>query len=468
MNYPASKLRGIKSTIQNEFFKNNMSVAFSLNGQVHGAYSSEFITRALKYKLLKDYLLIHVDCTNMTLHYRNNLFMASRDRLKNGKEADVVRRLLADNLRKSELNEIYKQRKDSFSADTSETNELLRKFSKEIPLNPEMLKLLKQTFKLEDIGKKKDETEKDKRKPESKAKSKEPFVSQRYPSIFQIQGKPDKDGKVIKSIPLGGDKTIRFSTDVENEYFDRIKDQGEMKMYILRHGSNITRGGSAQGNPREIDEFFQVVKSSPQDGTIRVNLQPKDNLQVGDELEIKANLTSLVEPEGVLEAVFYVKIEEMKEKEPKPEESEVPQIGLPQMVLVYKDEREGVKTWSDFEASGISFDDTEIMATDTNDKDELETIFINMDSSLLRSYKSKLDGDETLQVADNKYISQVYFHTLFLYSILKQKKMRFSIEDQQGDKAVEVEELLRDLFKSSYCEFLLRFGGTEELIAAID
>lgn len=149
-------VKEFKDTIQNEFFKNNMSVAFSLNGQVHGAYSSEFITRALKYKLLKDYLLIHVDCTNMTLHYRNNLFMASRDRLKNGKEADVVRRLLANNLRKSELNEIYKQRKDSFSADTSETNELLKKFSKEIPLNQEMLKLLKQTFKLEELGKKKD------------------------------------------------------------------------------------------------------------------------------------------------------------------------------------------------------------------------------------------------------------------------------------------------------------------------
>lgn len=461
-------VKEFKETIQNEFCKNNMSVAFSLNGQVHGFYTSEFITRALKYKLLKDYLLIHVDCTNMTLHYRNNLFMASRDRLKNAKEADVIRKLLADNLRKSELNEIYKQRKDSFSADTSETNELLKKFSKEIPLNPEMLKLLKQTFKLEDIGKKKIEAEKDKNKPESKPKSKEPFISKRYPSIFQIQGKPDKDGEIIKGIPLGGDRTIRFSTDVENEYFDRIKDQGKMKMYVLRHGPNITRGGNAPGTPREIDEFFQVVKSSPQDGTIRVNLQPKDNLKVGDELEIKAALTSVVEPEGTLEAVFYVKIEEMKEKEPKPEEPEVPQIGLPQMVLVYKDGREGVKTWSDIEASGIAFDDTEIMATYTNDKDELETIFINMDSSLLRSYKSKIDSDEALQVADNKYISQVYFHTLFLYSILKQKKMRFSLEDQQGEKAVEVEEVLRDLFKSSYCEFLLRFGGTEELIAAID
>jgi hypothetical protein len=57
---------------------------------------------------------------------------------------------------------------------------------------------------------------------------------------------------------------------------------------------------------------------------------------------------------------------------------------------------------------------------------------------------------------------------LFLYSILKQKKLRFSLEEPQGDKTMELDDVLRDLFKSSYGEFLLRFGGTQELIAAID
>lgn len=454
-----------KDAIQNEFFKNNMSVAFSLNGQVHGFYTSEFITRSLKYKLLKDYLLIHVDCTNLTLRYRNNLFMASRDRLKNGKEAEIIRRLLADYLRKSELNDIYKQRKDSFSADTSDASDLLKKFSKDIPLNPEMLKLLTQTFKLEEQAKQKDDKKPGKDKVE-KPKTKEPFISQRYPSIFKIQGKPDKDGKIVKTIPIGGDKTIRFDTDVENEYFDRIKDKGELKLYVLNHASNEAKGGDAPGVPNDIENYFQVVKSSPQEGTIRVNFQPKSHLNVGDELQIKASLTSAAQAEGALESIFYVKIEEMKEKEPKPEEPEIPQIGLPQMILVYKNEREGVKTWGELESLGITFDESEIMATFTNEKDELETIFINMDSSLLRTYKSKLDGDEALRVADNKYVSQVYFHTLFLYSILKQKKLNFSFAE--NEKTLELDDVLRDLFKSSYCEFLLKFGGTEELIAAID
>ena len=71
-----------KETIQREFFKNRMSVIFSINGQVHGHYTSEFITRSLKLNLLKEHLLVHVDCTKMPPNFRRELFMASRDRLK--------------------------------------------------------------------------------------------------------------------------------------------------------------------------------------------------------------------------------------------------------------------------------------------------------------------------------------------------------------------------------------------------
>lgn len=66
-----------KETIRREFFKNNMAVLFSINGQVHGHYTSEFITRSLKLNLLKEHLLIHVDCTDMNYKFRKELFMAS-------------------------------------------------------------------------------------------------------------------------------------------------------------------------------------------------------------------------------------------------------------------------------------------------------------------------------------------------------------------------------------------------------
>jgi len=78
-----------------------------------------------------------------------------------------------------------------------------------------------------------------------------------------------------------------------------------------------------------------------------------------------------------------------------------------------------------------------------------------------------MDGDEVLRIADNKYISQVYFHTLFLYSILKQRNYKITdSSDINNEKTLD--EVLQDLFKASYAEFLLKFGSTEELLAAVE
>ena len=52
-----------------------------------GHYTSEFVSRTLKFNLLKEYVLIHVDCTNMNYEFRKELFMASRDRLKQSEES---------------------------------------------------------------------------------------------------------------------------------------------------------------------------------------------------------------------------------------------------------------------------------------------------------------------------------------------------------------------------------------------
>ena len=147
---PDRTVKETKETIRREFFKSNMSVLFSLNGQVHGHYTSEFITRSLKFHLLKDYLLIHVDCTNLKLDFRNELFMASRDRLKNGDESAELRKQLSDILSKGRLKEIYSDWKESLTSQAESGDELLQDFSKNLPLDSELIKLLNQTFNLKD------------------------------------------------------------------------------------------------------------------------------------------------------------------------------------------------------------------------------------------------------------------------------------------------------------------------------
>ena len=103
-----------------------MSVLFSLNGQVHGHYTREFITRSLKFNILKDYLLIHIDCTDARTQFRNELFMASRDRLKRGEESGILRKKIANILASGRLKDIYKARKASITVENNDAEKLVR------------------------------------------------------------------------------------------------------------------------------------------------------------------------------------------------------------------------------------------------------------------------------------------------------------------------------------------------------
>lgn len=456
-----------KETIQREFFKNNMSVLFSVNGQTHGHYTSEFITRSLKLNLLKEHLLIHVDCTNMNYDFRKELFMASRDRLKGGEETRALRNFLAEKLIKDgRLVEIQKRRKDSIAVESEDANDLLKSFAQNFLRNEELLKLLEQTLNLDlpPKGNQKRNTDNSTKKKQSK-KEQEPFNPQRFPALFKrrVQGKKDKE---VVTIPFGGEKTIFFDTDVENNYFDRIEEPGELKIAILDFKTNETEGGDAPGKVDRIDDVFNVGKSSPQNGTIKIHLNPKEEVSVGDEAKIKVSLGS---PTGEFEEIFWVKVSEPKaspQPSPKPEKKEIPSFGLPDLKFAYKEEkqeRNGELTWEQVAlATGEEMDHGTVMYPMVNGE-KLETVYINMDSTVLKNSKAKTRNanQEQLETADKKYIASVYSHTLFLYSITKAHKYEIVQEENGMDSGVELGTYLKDLFDSYYAEFLLNFGFDE-------
>lgn len=446
-----------KESIQREFFKNNMSVLFSLNGQVHGHFTSEFISRTLKMQLLKDYILIHVDCTNLRYSFRKELFMASRDRLKHGDETSKLREIVAKVLLKSKLVEINKRRRDSISFAGEDKNELLKSFTKNLPLKSELLKLLNQTFKLEEKGEKQEKERKEKKEKEKI----EEFKPQRFPSYFKY-GKDSAEGKPIIKIPLGGEKTIRFKTDVENEYFVRVEEPGELKIALLNHTDNESEGGTKPGMPKKIEELFYIQKSNPQDGTIKIVLAPTDEVNAGDTIKIKATLTS---PGQDFDQIFLVKIEEkekQKEKTKQKEDGDEGKIGLPDLILVYKEPKDGEerKTWADLDEAGITMNYDTIVHPFA-EADVLQAIYVNMDSKVLKDYKTTLKSEEQFETAEKRYYTSVYFHTLFLFTISKNKK--YSMKQVQGEQEIEKDlvDYIKDVFESYYAQFLLNFGMSE-------
>ncbi|MGD1007839.1 MAG: hypothetical protein ABR980_11490 [Ignavibacteriaceae bacterium] len=447
-----------RESIGREFFKNNMSVLFSVNGQVHGHFTSEFITRTLKMQLIKDYLLIHVDCTGLNYNFRKELFMASRDRLKNGEETAKLREFVAKVLLKSKLVDIYKRRKDTISFSGEDKNELLKSFTKNLPLKSDLLKLLSKTFKLEETNKKQ---EKEKKKGKIEKEKVEEFKPERFPTYFKL-GKDGTDEKPLIKIPLNGEKTIKFITDVENEYFVRVEEPGDIKIGLLSHKENETEGGDKPGEPKKIEYLFYVHKSNPQEGTIKIVLAPNNEVSVGDTVEIKATLTS---PGGDFDQIFLIKIvdpEGEKEKIKKKEDEEESKIGLPDLNLVYKEKKEGEEriTWDDLETQGISMG-FETVVHPFAEGEVLQKIYVNMDSHVLKEYKTTLKSEEQFKIAEKKYYSSVYFHILFLFTISKNKKWLMKKVENEQEVEKDLVEYVKDIFESYYAQFLLNFGMSE-------
>jgi hypothetical protein len=453
-----------KDSIRREFFKNNMSVLFSINGQVHGFLTFEFISRSLKMSLLKNHLIIHVDCTEMKYKFRKELFMASRDRLKGGEETHLLRQFLAKKLRtkSGRLAEIEKFRKESISVDSGDTNELLKSFTKSLPMNSDLMKLLNQTFKL-DL--KKDKPKINYIKEKVKKETLESFNPERFPSFFKLQSNTNGNTPVAK-VPLSGEKTIKFETDVENHYFDRVDEPGELKIALLNFKENDTSGGKEPGKIEKVEELFNVNKSSPKDGTIKIHLNPKESVKVGDEIQIQVDLTS---PGNDLKEIFWVKITAKTATKVKLKKEELfndDKLGLPKFTLVYKDKKENAITWEQFEESmSEGMDYSDVMYPSAKGEN-LEEIFINMDSNVIKTFKSKNKNAslDQMEVADKKYISSVYFHTLFLFTITKNRK--YIISKENDDNPIDLSDYLKDLFQSYYSEFILNFGS-EQLMQSL-
>jgi hypothetical protein len=454
--------RSVKETrdiIQTEFLHDSMTVLFSLNGQVHGHFTPEFVTRSLRMPLLKNHLLIHVDCTGLKYDFRSELFMASRDRLKSGDDTAELRRRVAAALQKSELADIYKQRQNAISVEGGDAKDLLKAFSKTLPFNTDLMRLLSQTFKIE--GHESEKKERPKPEKPKPVKTKEPFNPKRYPSFFNIKtGK----GDALISLPEGEEKTVQFATDVEDNYFDRSEDPGELKVSVLQFRQNEQEGGTAPGPVEEPNKLIDIRKSSPREGTIRIGFGATEKLKAGDEVEVRATLGG---PED-LECRFWLKVvapqpepKDVKKDEPKEEPP-----GLPDYVLAYKEDPKtpNSTTWDKLGEVPIDMDFEVVMHPLVTGDGNLERIFINMDSRVLRNHFSKQSGlsVENKELAEKKYISSVYFHTIFLFSITKNRKY----ELKQGDRAIDVADYLKDVFSSYYADFLLNFG-TEQLMASL-
>ena len=259
---------------------------------------------------------------------------------------------------------------------------------------------------------------------------------------------------------------------LKNHYFDRVEEPGEMRVALLNLKKNNETSGGDEPGVGDIEDVFNVDKRSPKDGKIKIGLNAKkpSPVEVGDMCQVKVTLNGTGE---VFDEIFWVKIadkEQPKETTPKEEKTNEENLGLPEFILAYHEPNEDQIGWETVESNLGETIDWETVMIPVASGDTLEKIIINMDSRVLKNYKSKFKNitEEQISVAERKYIASVYFHTLFLYTISKRQKYGMTQQVNGENKDVDLSNYLKDVFQSFYSEFILNFGGMEELMQGLE
>lgn len=426
-----------------EFIKNK-SIIFTQNGQVHGFEGQSFISQDLGFSLLKKHLLIHVNCTDIPTNIRQDLFMSNRTHLKNGPKTEKLRDIIIETLKKnSELKRLHNERKNSLLNASGDDKSLIEDLISKLPVNQEMLNLLRKDGSLNLFKNTKKKTY------SSNEKTIEKKSLNRFPSIFKLNLKETSDGKVYKTIPLNQQGKLEIETDVENDYLFRPSDKGTLEIEILQK-RNLTDNPvnpENPNNPNEVTDILTIVREGPINGTIRLLIKPNANAKIGDEVEVKASLSS---PGGDFECIFQVKVDK-ELSEPKRNESSnevFPNLPIPKKAF---ENKENGLLWSD---PSLNWNATDIVKVITGKEDSeliVQAIIINMDAFVLKDFlsKNKISSEGEIKYTKEKYFLSVYLHSLFLFSIFQ--KMQTEDGDLEG---IELDEFISKMIKP-YASFLL-------------
>ena len=191
-------------------------VFFLVNGQVHGQFRGDFISRQLKFDYIRDHILVSVDCTGIERSVAEDLFMASRDRLrKNEHYEDIqgaLRRELGSHQGLRDLNAV--RRKERVESAGESSTAIVNMVSDLIRADPGLADLFGRGRRvLTAIG----------------PGLVEPFKGRQFPTYFRLAKAP-KDGTLRKPCPVNGTVRLEFETDAENGYFDRGSSPGELRV----------------------------------------------------------------------------------------------------------------------------------------------------------------------------------------------------------------------------------------------
>ncbi|MCL5985956.1 MAG: hypothetical protein M1371_05240 [Actinobacteria bacterium] len=442
MKFPA-EVTILKDYVDKKEFIDTMAVVFTINGQVHDFQKNSFITTNAKLPYLSGYLLVNVDCTNIPTDIKSELFMASRDRMRNNNIARMLLEEIANELKDNNiLRQINEKRRDEKIFQNPKDEEFLKKvMSKLLNKNEEISKILGLNGNIA--------SNVTKTIIKNIIKEGEKFKSKRFPTFMQF--KRIAPGN-IKMIPQNGESKLFLETDVEDEYLIRPRDKGELKITFEKPHLGIGGDGDIIGSDEEI---FDVNIVGPNQGHIKLRVKTKEELPIGAIVKMSVELSS---PDGPLVLTAFIKIADPVSPAQEKEVETPKTYSLPKTILVYKERKQGIEsaTWDDSDYNWTGEDICKIFPS-SNDRFFVDAVAINMDADSVHNYvRSKKLTDKNIEHLKRLFQVSIYLISLILY-------FQVSHRDEIEDK----EEILSFLMKG-IGKIIIPVIVNEELIREIE
>jgi len=369
---------------KSEFVNQNDTIFLTVNGQTHHTEGKSFIKSRAKKEYLSDYIMVHIDCTDLPVEINEDIFAGSRDRVFEVKYFRDFKEKLATDLKENEilieLEEEYKQRE-------------LARFKKESKdFDKEIYRLLKDNPLLRNFFLPGMDIEIPSEKP---GKEKIKFEPAYIPTYLKT-----KTENFVKEFPISSKHVwLVLETDASDDYLERKKDNGTLL-------------------------FSPEISSSEYlfEGNLYIKINKPNDSKVGDKRSLKIGLTRPDRDNLECECDLLF-VEPLIKKpgpigHPEPRENNQKGFKLPQHREVRKAQWNG--DWNENKISKIKGD----------------VIFINMDANpiinFIQNFPKKIGLNEITR------IETFYLIGVMLNSISLKKKMEDMKMEDPNDEFFDI------------------------------
>jgi hypothetical protein len=374
-------------------------VIFTVNGQMHGALHSNFVSRRLNYNFLEDYLVLVVDATSMPADFREDFFMTSRDRLAEGTDRDFIENEIKEFLKSHEgLRDLNNKRKQEAISKTVEEAQPLDVLQELINHDPSLAALFETGNKLKTpFGPRKNEPE---------------FHGKRFPTFFRL-----KKESLVKECPINRTCRVEMETNAADDYFTRGDEPGTFAV-----------------TPPGLDQGFRLYH-----GAFSVKFCPPINANVGDVIDVEIQIADPSRETNPFMSKFRMTIapkdtsqQTTKTKKKKKEEEESGGISLPPIREVTRDK------WTPHkfdQHSGVRY-------TGGVNGDELEA-FVNVDNIYFLNEMAGVKDEAERPLLRHYFKYGLVLVTLGMIQEARRRRKSSSVQSNDGKKAED--EISEDL-----------------------